>query len=107
MPSEVTKLVHAMIDAAHAEHPGAEFSISLHSDAGAQLEHENETSERTVNEVRGYYVAPEYRGAMIWETPALVPHLVILQSVVDDGPSTSYYGDLRNGKFGTDFTIRV
>ncbi|MBP2420762.1 hypothetical protein [Microbacterium imperiale] len=96
------RLVDAMFDAAQSADPKAEHSITLTPENSLLLPIHATELPRIVD---GAYRGHVYRDCMVWDHPVL-DHLVIVTPVVgrvtEDSNGPTYFGDLRNGTFGTE-----
>jgi hypothetical protein len=102
--TEVQRLVDSMLDVAQATQPGVAHSITL-TPANSLLLPQHSESLRLAAAGQQTYGRHVYRGCEVWDE-ALLDHQVIVQPVVGTVPEAAngvaYFGDLRNGTFGTE-----
>lgn len=104
--THVQQLVDAVLDRAAAEHPGAEFGITLTLANALLLPKDSDTLWRN----GGAYHGHVYRDCLVTEIPteepAPIDHLVVASPVVGTSAeadrAVSFFGDLRTGAVSTD-----
>lgn len=101
--SSVQFLLDAMLDAAEAATPDADYSIVVTAENSLLVPVQSTVVEGSADSVDGAYRGHVYRGCMVW-TESVLDYLVIVQPVVgrfvDESRALTYFGDLRTGTFG-------